>query len=77
MTLKKAEPKEAAPTDARCDLLSQIRIGTELRKVQEIERNTQSTSNQNDVASILARRIAVEYSDSEESTSTFSDDEWD
>lgn len=61
--------------DARSDLLSAIRHGMELRKVQVQEARKAPESNGfGDVASILARRIAVEYSSSEDESETGS--EW-
>lgn len=75
--LKKSEPV-SAPLDDRNGLLQAIRLGFNLKKVEEKERSAAPTSSSNDVASILARRIAVEFSDSEESDSTLaSEDEWD
>ena len=69
-------PKEQV--DARSDLLSAIRMGMELRKVQDQkarkEQENDSTNGFMDVASILARRIAVEYSSSEDESETGS--EW-
>lgn len=69
-------PKEQV--DARSDLLSAIRRGMELRKVQVQEARKEQHSGSNgfaqDVASILARRIAVEYSSSEDESETGS--EW-
>lgn len=64
-----------AQVDARSDLLSAIRHGMELRKVQVQEARKAPESNGfGDVASILARRIAVEYSSSEDESETGS--EW-
>ncbi|XP_046694491.1 wiskott-Aldrich syndrome protein family member 3 isoform X2 [Silurus meridionalis] len=51
-------------TDGRSDLLTAIRMGIQLKKVQE-QRALRECS-ENDVASILSRRIAVEYSESED-----------
>ncbi|XP_022656185.1 wiskott-Aldrich syndrome protein family member 2-like isoform X2 [Varroa jacobsoni] len=77
--LKPVPPKEMAShvTDARSDLLAAIREGIKLRRVEnnkakESEKNVQPR----DVASILARRVALEYSDSE-SESDEGDSEWD
>lgn len=54
-------------TDARSDLLSAIRMGIQLKKVQEQqEQQAKKEPEGNDVATILSRRIAVEYSDSED-----------
>ncbi|KAF7670386.1 hypothetical protein LDENG_00299630 [Lucifuga dentata] len=62
--------------DARSDLLSAIRMGIQLKKVQE-QQEQQSKREQvgNDVATILSRRIAVEYSGSEDD-SELDDKEW-
>lgn len=63
--------------DARSDLLSAIRRGMELRKVQVQEAKNEQRNDTNgfmDVATILARRIAVEYSSSEDESETGS--EW-
>lgn len=68
-------PKEQV--DARSDLLSAIRRGMELRKVQVQEAKNEQRNDTNgfmDVATILARRIAVEYSSSEDESETGS--EW-
>ncbi|XP_060703279.1 wiskott-Aldrich syndrome protein family member 2 [Hemiscyllium ocellatum] len=73
------EPKSKASlppvSDARTDLLSAIRQGFQLRKVEEQREQEEKRDRVgNDVATILSRRIAVEYSDSEESE--FDDEEW-
>ncbi|XP_035993591.1 wiskott-Aldrich syndrome protein family member 3 isoform X1 [Fundulus heteroclitus] len=55
--------------DARSDLLAAIRRGIQLRKVQEQREQEEAKKREpagNDVATILSRRIAVEYSESEE-----------
>ncbi|XP_020489072.1 actin-binding protein WASF3-like [Labrus bergylta] len=62
--------------DARSDLLSAIRIGIQLKKVQEQqEQQNKREPVGNDVATILSRRIAVEYSDSEED-SELDENDW-
>ena len=68
-----ADPK----VEARSDLLAAIRTGMELRKVQvqEAKKEEKKDDFAMDVASILARRIAVEYSSSEDESETGS--EWD
>ena len=73
-----APPPEPKPIDARTDLLEAIRTGMKLRKVQvETEKKEQQNVGM-DVASILQRRIAVEYSDTESETgSEWDDDEED
>lgn len=63
--------------DSRTDLMKAIRDGITLRKVEkceqkEIERNTAL----HDVASILARRVAIELSESEESDSDDDSEGW-
>lgn len=56
-------------------MLSAIRQGFQLRKVEEQRQEEEKRDHiGNDVATILSRRIAVEYSDSEESE--FDDEEW-
>ncbi|KAM9847052.1 actin-binding protein WASF3-like [Aulostomus maculatus] len=62
--------------DARSDLLSAIRMGIQLKKVQEQqEQQNKREPVGNDVATILSRRIAVEYSDSEDD-SELDENEW-
>ncbi|KAJ0004472.1 hypothetical protein NQD34_010686 [Periophthalmus magnuspinnatus] len=62
--------------DARSDLLSAIRMGIQLKKVQEQqEQQNKWEPVGNDVATILSRRIAVEYSDSEDD-SELEENEW-
>ncbi|OCT96085.1 wiskott-Aldrich syndrome protein family member 3 [Xenopus laevis] len=63
-------------SDARSDLLSAIRMGIQLKKVQEQrEQEAKREPVANDVATILSRRIAVEYSDSEDE-SEFDENDW-
>ncbi|XP_008394519.1 wiskott-Aldrich syndrome protein family member 3b isoform X2 [Poecilia reticulata] len=62
-----AQAENAAVNDARSDLLAAIRMGIQLKKVQEQqEQQAKREPVGNDVATILSRRIAVEYSDSED-----------
>uniref|UniRef100_A0A8C6T013 Wiskott-Aldrich syndrome protein family member n=1 Tax=Neogobius melanostomus TaxID=47308 RepID=A0A8C6T013_9GOBI len=62
--------------DARSDLLSAIRMGIQLKQVQELqEQQNKWEPVGNDVATILSRRIAVEYTDSEED-SELEENEW-
>lgn len=70
-------PNEVPPTsDARSDLLAAIRMGIQLKKVQEQqEQQAKREPVGNDVATILSRRIAVEYSDSEDD-SELEDNDW-
>ncbi|OWK57183.1 Wiskott-Aldrich syndrome protein family member 3 [Lonchura striata] len=81
-----AEPPAAEPrkpplplvpmSDARSDLLAAIRRGIQLRKVQEQwEQEAKKEPVGNDVATILSRRIAVEYSESDDD-SELDDNEW-
>lgn len=63
-------------SDARSDLLAAIRMGIQLKKVQEQqEQQAKREPVGNDVATILSRRIAVEYSDSEDD-SELEDNDW-
>ncbi|XP_063807771.1 actin-binding protein WASF3 isoform X1 [Pseudophryne corroboree] len=63
-------------SDARSDLLSAIRMGIQLKKVQEQrEQEAKREPVANDVATILSRRIAVEYSDSEDD-SELDENDW-
>nr|WAW84864.1 WAVE/WASF 1 [Halisarca dujardinii] len=68
--------KVQAPPDGRTDLLQAILRGKELKKVEKTgeSRKSQQRFVGTDVASILARRIAVEMSDSDDDSS---DGEWD
>ncbi|NWZ23958.1 WASF3 protein, partial [Asarcornis scutulata] len=76
-----AEPRKPAiplmpMSDARSDLLAAIRRGIQLRKVQEQwEQEAKKEPVGNDVATILSRRIAVEYSESDDD-SELDDNEW-
>ncbi|CAL9691399.1 unnamed protein product [Knipowitschia caucasica] len=54
--------------DARSDLLCAIRQGFNLRKVEAQREQEKRVDTGNDVAAILSRRIAVECSDSEDSS---------
>ncbi|XP_033955619.1 actin-binding protein WASF3-like [Pseudochaenichthys georgianus] len=68
---------EAKPVkDARSDLLSAIRMGIQLKQVQEQqEQQNKRKPAGNDVATILSRRIAMEYTDSEDD-SELDENEW-
>ncbi|XP_068457135.1 actin-binding protein WASF3 [Clinocottus analis] len=62
--------------DGRSDLLFAIRMGIQLKKVQEQqEQQNRREPVGNDVATILSRRIAVEYSDSDDD-SDLDENEW-
>lgn len=55
-----------AQTDARSDLLAAIREGIKLKRVEDCkQREVEKSTPLHDVASILARRVAMELSDSE------------
>jgi hypothetical protein len=68
---------------ARSDFLKAIRDGIALKKVEQRqqakEAENEAASSQTDVATILARRVAVEMSDSEgggPSDSEYDSDDW-
>lgn len=70
--------KQAPPpmVDPRNDLLKAIRDGIKLRKVEKIEQKEVERGNGlHDVASILARRVAVEFSDSDSASESECDSE--
>ncbi|XP_026530767.1 wiskott-Aldrich syndrome protein family member 3 isoform X1 [Notechis scutatus] len=65
--VKMQESIQSPISGARSDLLAAIRMGIQLKKVQE--QREQAAKHEpvgNDVATILSRRIAVEYSDSDD-----------
>ncbi|XP_054711697.1 actin-binding protein WASF3-like [Uloborus diversus] len=64
--------------DGRSDLLAAIREGIKLRRVEDIkQKEVEKAAPLHDVASILARRVAVEYSDSDsQSGSEYDSDGW-
>uniref|UniRef100_A0A8C5WV32 Wiskott-Aldrich syndrome protein family member n=1 Tax=Laticauda laticaudata TaxID=8630 RepID=A0A8C5WV32_LATLA len=67
MEVKMQESIQSPISDARSDLLAAIRMGIQLKKVQEQrEQEAKHEPVGNDVATILSRRIAVEYSDSDD-----------
>lgn len=71
-----APAESTVVSDARSDLLAAIRMGIQLKKVQEQqEQQAKREPVGNDVATILSRRIAVEYSDSEDD-SELEDNDW-
>ncbi|XP_045154853.1 wiskott-Aldrich syndrome protein family member 2 [Echinops telfairi] len=72
----KAKSSLPPVSDARSDLLSAIRQGFQLRRVEEQREQEKRDVVGNDVATILSRRIAVEYSDSEDDSSEFDEDDW-
>ncbi|KAK6324213.1 hypothetical protein J4Q44_G00065520 [Coregonus suidteri] len=71
-----APPPVQPEADAHNDLLSAIRQGFNLRKVEEQKEQEKKDNYGNDVAAILSRRIAVECSDSEDDSSELDDDDW-
>ncbi|XP_061559993.1 actin-binding protein WASF1 isoform X1 [Phycodurus eques] len=75
--IKRHHPANLPPiSDARSVLLEAIRKGIQLRKVEEQrEQEAKHEHVGNDVATILSRRIAVEYSDSEDE-SEFDEGDW-
>ncbi|XP_029903533.1 wiskott-Aldrich syndrome protein family member 1 isoform X2 [Myripristis murdjan] len=77
MATKRHHPANLPPiSDARSVLLEAIRKGIQLRKVEEQrEQEAKHERVGNDVATILSRRIAVEYSDSEDE-SEFDEGDW-
>ncbi|GAB6032819.1 hypothetical protein CHUAL_012021 [Chamberlinius hualienensis] len=64
---------------ARSDLLAAIREGIKLRKVEDIkQKEVEKHAAPHDVASILARRVAMEFSDSDTaSESEYDSEAWD
>nr|XP_010949860.1 PREDICTED: LOW QUALITY PROTEIN: wiskott-Aldrich syndrome protein family member 3 [Camelus bactrianus] len=73
---KRQDAAQPPISDARSDLLAAIRMGIQLKKVQEQrEQEAKREPVGNDVATILSRRIAVEYSDSDDD-SEFDDNDW-
>lgn len=73
---KRPEATQPPISDARSDLLAAIRMGIQLKKVQEQrEQEAKREPVGNDVATILSRRIAVEYSDSDDD-SEFDENDW-
>ncbi|KAJ7310551.1 hypothetical protein JRQ81_007486 [Phrynocephalus forsythii] len=73
---RKAQVPLIPMSDARSDLLAAIRRGIQLRKVQEQwEQEAKKEPVGNDVATILSRRIAVEYSESDDD-SELDENEW-
>ncbi|XP_019507010.1 PREDICTED: wiskott-Aldrich syndrome protein family member 3 isoform X2 [Hipposideros armiger] len=74
--VKRQETAQPPISDARSDLLAAIRMGIQLKKVQEQrEQEAKREPVGNDVATILSRRIAVEYSDSDDD-SEFDENDW-
>lgn len=80
---KQKELKKTVPIqrDTRSDLLAAIKQGITLRKVEDSKRRVEAEKQTmgNDVASILARRVAMQASDSDEDdqASEDEDNDWD
>lgn len=80
---KQRELKKTVPVqkDPRSDLLAAIKQGITLRKVEDTKRRVEAEKQTmgNDVASILARRVAMQASDSDDSDQDDDDEEndWD
>ncbi|XP_017768377.1 PREDICTED: wiskott-Aldrich syndrome protein family member 2 [Nicrophorus vespilloides] len=73
---ERASQKPPPMVDPRNDLLKAIRDGIKLRKVEKNEQKEVERGNGlHDVASILARRVAVEFSDSDSGTDSECDSE--
>ena len=70
-------PLPTPQDDARCDLLKAIRDGIKLRKVEDAEEQRRAQAQPlHDVASILARRVAIEVDSDSDSEPEF-DPDWD
>lgn len=74
-------PKPSTQFDVRSTLLASIREGIQLRSVQQRQQkqvDKQNSAHLKDVASILARRVAMQLSDSESNHSNVEseDDDW-
>lgn len=67
--------------DPRSDLLAAIKQGIKLRRVEDSKRRVEAEKQQsmgNDVASILARRVAMQVSDSDDNGDEDEEDnDWD
>lgn len=66
--------------DPRSDLLAAIKQGITLRRVEDSKRRVEAEKQQsmgNDVASILARRVAMQVSDSDDNDDDDEDNDWD
>eukprot|EP01117_Protostelium_nocturnum_P004416 TRINITY_DN1593_c0_g1_i1.p1 TRINITY_DN1593_c0_g1~~TRINITY_DN1593_c0_g1_i1.p1 ORF type:complete len:487 (+),score=174.88 TRINITY_DN1593_c0_g1_i1:157-1617(+) len=78
ISLKSAPQQPVSkPVDARSDLLSAIRGGRALNKVQVQEKKEVQEEKGSSVASILARRIAIVGDDSDSEDEDGDEDEWD
>jgi WAS family protein 3 len=72
----KRTPRPAPKSDPRNDLLAAIREGIKLRRVEDSKQKEVEKSELVDVASILARRVAMELSESESDDASESSDCW-
>lgn len=73
-----SDPKSRLPAhgDGRSDLLAAIREGIKLRRVEDIkQKEVEKAAPLHDVASILARRVAMEFSDSDSASESEYDSE--
>lgn len=83
LQLKQQQLKKALPIqrDPRSDLLAAIKQGITLRRVEDSKRRSEAEKQQsmgNDVASILARRVAMRVSDSDDNGDEDDEDnDWD
>lgn len=79
-TMSKVLPPHVAQQDARSGLLAAIRQGITLRRVEDIkQKEVEKSAPCNDVAAILARRLRMEFSDSEsggDHSDASDSDEW-
>lgn len=71
-----SKSRSPAQGDGRSDLLAAIREGIKLRRVEDIkQKEIEKAAPMHDVASILARRIAMEFSDSDSASESEYDSE--
>ncbi|KFM71450.1 Wiskott-Aldrich syndrome protein family member 3, partial [Stegodyphus mimosarum] len=72
-----SKSRSPAQGDGRSDLLAAIREGIKLRRVEDIkQKEVEKAAPLHDVASILARRVAMEFSDSDSSESEDDSEGW-
>ncbi|XP_055935408.1 actin-binding protein WASF3-like [Argiope bruennichi] len=71
-----SKSRSPAQGDGRSDLLAAIREGIKLRRVEDIkQKEVEKAAPLHDVASILARRVAMEFSDSDSASESEYDSE--
>ncbi|XP_054711614.1 LOW QUALITY PROTEIN: actin-binding protein WASF3-like [Uloborus diversus] len=71
-----SKSRSPAQGDGRSDLLAAIREGIKLRRVEDIKaKEVEKAAPLHDVASILARRVAMEFSDSDSASESECDSE--